>query len=126
MSKKVSIDQAANEILKIMKEYADTVSEDTKPVYKQIAKEATQEVRRGSPELTGDYKKGWGNSKIKETSTEIELIIHNKTDYQLTHLLENGHPSRNGGRVPPIKHIEPVEQQMQEKLLKKVKAVIKR
>ena len=47
-----------------------------------------------SPKDTGDYKKGW---RIKQDKARKSIIVHNATDYQLTHLLEHGHVKRNGG-----------------------------
>ena len=49
-----------------------------------------------------DINKGFGT---------VEAEIYNKTDYQLTHLLEKSHLTRNGGKTTPQVHIAPVEEQ---------------
>ena len=85
----------------------------------KIAKEGVQKLRNTSPKKTGDYAKGW---RVKrERGRDIPVVtIHNKTDYQLTHLLENGHIVRNAkgeyGRTHGIKHIAPVEEWAQSAL----------
>lgn len=59
----------------------------------------------------GKYAKGWEAKKTTQHSYAPEYIVRNKTDYQLTHLLENGHAvigkdgvRREGsyGKVPHI------------------------
>ena len=63
-------------------------------------------LKADSPEKTGDYAKGW---RMKKTSKGY--IVHNKTDYQLTHLLEHGHARKGGGRDVKAKvHIRPAEE----------------
>ena len=75
-----------------------------------VAKEAAQKLRNTSPVKTGSYAKGWGTKKLGET----DVIVYNRTDASLTHLLENGHVIRNKkgtyGRAPAHKHIKPVEE----------------
>ena len=66
-------------------------------------------------EKTGKYSKGWGQTKQKDS-----IIIHNKKRASLTHLLEKGHAKRNGGRVAPIKHIEPVEEFIKKEMVNRI------
>ena len=76
----------------------------------RVAKESVQKLRNTSPRKTGSYAKGWGTKK----EGDMDVVVHNRTDYQLTHLLENGHIIRNKkgtyGRTRGIKHIAPVEE----------------
>lgn len=76
----------------------------------QVSKESAQKLQNTSPRKTGSYARGWTVKK----DGKLGAIVHNKTDYQLTHLLENGHVIRNKkgtyGRAPGIKHIAPVEE----------------
>ena len=75
-----------------------------------VAKEAAQKLRNTSPVKTGSYAKGWGTKK----QGEADVVVYNRTDASLTHLLENGHVIRNKkgtyGRAPAHKHIKPVEE----------------
>ena len=97
-----------------MKELLNEVDKDvqnsTKRNIDSVAKECVQKLKNTSPVKTGSYAKGWGTKR----QGDMDVVVHNRTDYQLTHLLENGHVIRNKkgtyGRAPGIKHIKPVEE----------------
>lgn len=99
----------AAQMADLMDEVNKDVEKSAKTNIQKVAKEAAQKLKNTSPVRTGSYASGWGTKK----EGDMDVIVHNRTDYQLTHLLENGHIIRNKkgtyGRVPGIKHIKPVE-----------------
>lgn len=117
----VKVSQLNNAIADALSEYTDEVEEELKQVQKKVATNGVKKLKQRSPKRTGDYSKGWRIKKTKKGYT-----IHNATDYQLTHLLENGHAKRGGGRVKPKKHIEPVEQETIQEFIEETERVIKR
>lgn len=123
---KVKIDGLADAIIKELSEYNQEVTDGVKQEVKSVANECKTEIQQNSPKLTGSYRKGWREKTMYESADDIRISIYNKTDYQLTHLLENGHAKVNGGRVEGKPHIGPAEQHAEEKLLKKVKVVVRK
>lgn len=107
-----------------MEDLLDEVSKRVKGVMqtsiKQTAVETAQKLRNTSPVKTGSYAKGWKAGRRNGD----DYVVHNATDYQLTHLLENGHVIKNKkgtyGRTHPIKHIKPVEEWASDELPRKV------
>lgn len=97
-----------------MKELLDDISqeakESTKKGINKISKESVSKLKSTSPKKSGSYASGWAVKK----EGEMDAVVYNRTDYQLTHLLENGHVIRNKkgtyGRTSGRKHIAPVEQ----------------
>ena len=76
----------------------------------EAGKVAKQQISQTAPRKTGRYAKSWAVKKISETSNSLEVTVHSKNRYMLTHLLENGHAKRGGGRVAAIPHIAPAEE----------------
>lgn len=99
----------------LMEEINFEVKEATEAAFNAIAKETVQDLRNNSPKKTGDYAKGWTSKKAADG-----YVVYNKTDWQLTNLLEDGHAIVNKkgryGRVNGIKHIEPARDKAAEKL----------
>ena len=46
--------------------------------------------------------------------------MYNDEKYQISHLLENGYQSKNGGRVPGRPHIDPASQEAAQSLTAKI------
>lgn len=115
----------------ILAGYGDDIQEMIDIEANKIAKEGVKTLKATSPKNKrnsthrGKYAKGW-RAKKENSRGSIHYIIHNATDYQLTHLLEKPHLKRNGGYTSPIVHIKPVEQQCISKYIKNVENGIRK
>ena len=98
-----NINNFANEITKILRDYTEDVEQGMEEARDKIAKDTVKTLKQTSPENTGKYKKSW---KVKTDGTK--KIIHNTVP--ITHLLEHGHAKVGGGRVAPRVHIRPAEE----------------
>lgn len=104
----------------ILNEYEERVQDVTDKAITKTAREAVQQLKNTSPKRTGDYAKGWSVKKVGR----LTQTIYNKTDWQLTHLLNNGHIVRNKygeyGRVNGDNHIGKVEQWAGDEVVTKI------
>jgi hypothetical protein len=120
MGRTVRIDDLADEVMKGLKEYASLATEDLKAAVKHAGDTTKEEIERTATKRTGKYRKSWAIKKTKETSDSIQVVVHSKKRYRLTHLLENGHAKRGGGRVAAIPHIAPAEKVGEDQLINEV------
>jgi hypothetical protein len=125
MSQKVSIDEMGDIIMKELEEYAKLATDDMKDAVKDTAKSVKKDIEGSAPVLTGQYKKSWSIKSISENANSIDMVVHSKNRYQLTHLLEYGHAKRGGGRVEGKSHIAPAEQRGNETLVKTIEQKLK-
>lgn len=120
-SKIKGIGDLSNDISKALSTFTNEVTEGLEEAKDKVAKNTVKNLKSlDHPKLTGDYAKGWAKKKIGTAQ-----IVHNRTEYQLTHLLEKGHAKAGGGRVTAIRHIEPAEDKAIEEYLKEVEKVIR-
>lgn len=116
-------DQLADTIKKELDDLEENTIDKVKRSVQEAADMAVKDLKATSPKKTGKYAKSWTQKKVKETSSEKEIVVHARR-YQLTHLLENGHAKRGGGRVAARAHIKPVEEKVSEKLENDIKRKI--
>lgn len=104
----------AVQLSQILSEYSEEVVDATNSSIDKVSKEAAKMLRNNSPKKTGSYARGWGTKAERGHGGIKTVTVHNRTDYQLTHLLEKGHVIRNKkgtyGRAPAHPHIKPVEE----------------
>ena len=121
----IKIDDLSQVIAKELEAYKQGIVDGVKKEIKSSAQDLRKDIQANSPDDTGDYRKGWRERVAYESPDDIRMTVYNKTDYQLTHLLEYGHAKVGGGRVEGHPHIGPAEERMEKKLIQDIKAVIK-
>ncbi len=109
-NRRVSVDQMADVIMDGLMEYAELAVDVMKDCVKKAGDTVKKETQASAPVRSGKYKKSWAVKRQRETSNTLEVVVHSRNRYQLTHLLEKGHAKRGGGRVKAIPHIAPAEQ----------------
>ena len=124
-NQKIPIDGLADAIVKELAAYNQEVTDGMKGAVKEAAKECTKQIKQNSPVLTGSYRKGWTDKVMYDGREDIRVTVYNRTDYQLTHLLEHGHAKVNGGRVAGKAHIGPAAQDAEDKLLREIQVVVR-
>lgn len=92
----------------ILNDYTEEIQVAITEEAEKVAKEGADKLKISSPKRTGKYSKGWRVKTIKGFGF-INCTIYNSTNWQLTHLLEKSHLTRNGGKTTPKVHIAPVD-----------------
>lgn len=114
------MEKLQQQLEEILNDYATEVRETVDNCCMETARECGNKLKQTSPKKSGKYAKGWAVKEVKHGIGASTWVVHNKTSYQLTHLLEKGHAKRNGGRVRAIPHIKPVETWAQNELPKEI------
>lgn len=126
MSEKVKIEDLGKEIAKIYEEYAEATVETVDKVTREVAKETVEELKKTAPSghrTSKKYKDSFNFKKLSSPKAKKSKIVYSD-QYRLTHLLEDGHITRNGGHTQPQPHWKPAEEKAVEKLLKQLKQEI--
>jgi len=130
MSDIITPDELAQTLADYCKGYTEEIREKVGEGIKEIGEEAVSEIKELAPVYAGEntgtpkgaYKRSWTYRIDKERGL-IEVTVYVKgKHYRLTHLLENGHLTRDGTtRSRAIPHISIVNKHAQQKAEKLIK-----
>ena len=123
--KSIRIPDFNKAIQKIVDEYGEDVTESTKKAVVKVAEIAKKEIQEDANVRTGAYRAGWTVKKDASSRLRTEAIVHNRTRYQLAHLLEKGHALRGGGRAEAFPHIKPAEEHAIKNMKEPMKKIAK-
>lgn len=127
--RRVKANEFGAELAKLLNDYAGDVGEATRQAAVKAAKAAVKEIKAAAPVDTGGYRKGWTRAEERLNRLNTTEIVHNRSKYQLTHLLEKGHALRRGGRttgqVKAKPHIAQAEEHAIENMRKAVEEIAK-
>lgn len=113
-------------IKKALEDYSEEVGEGVRKAAEKTAREAVQKLKATSPKETGGYAAGWTSKKVRIAGKGdvVDITVYNRDKPGLTHLLEKGHATVNGGRAPAHVHIKPVEEEAVRRFEERVQEVI--
>lgn len=122
----IKVDQLSKEIMARLDTYTADIVEGMNTAGQRVAREGVAELLSASPKRTGKYRRGW-SVKVEPTYRgPMRFTLHNKERPRLTHLLEHGHATRDGGRTQAQPHIDPVGDKVAADYYAAVEEVIRR
>ena len=123
----IKTDDFAKEVVKTLEEYSDRTTVALYDEIRNAINAARKEARQKSPGRPPKvYAKGWRTQISKESSTEASAAAFAGKLSPITHLLEYGHATRNGGRTREFPHVapapEPAEKYLDEALPRRLES----
>lgn len=127
MSTGVSIDGLADAIKEELTIYSKDIINGIKLKAKESMSELVEQTKATAP--VGNRKKHYKDSitskKAEESDRSVKYVWYvNGPDYRLSHLLENGHALRNGGRYSGTQFIKNASDPILDKYIKAVEELI--
>lgn len=94
-------EQFSSALEKVLKEYREEAFEVCEKTAKTTARQATSRLKQTSAVgAQGKYARGWSHKAENKGTYFYTDTVYNRTDYQLTHLLEKPHDTGYGGHYP--------------------------
>lgn len=118
---------------KLLQQYGTEVTATLNRCIEKTGKETKKRLRNDTTfNDTGEYAKGWNTITEKRRLQPTKVIVANTGKHGgLAHLLEHGHPIRNGqngnmtyGGWDGKEHIAPIEEEMQQYFIDEVEQAL--
>ena len=118
---RVSPEGLAAAVTSALNETRELTEEALTKAIDKTARETVARIKSAAPSRTGTYAKGWGSKVTEKLSGRgaYGRTVHNKTRYQLTHLLQHGHGGPRPARAYP--HI-PSDEDTEETLVRNLES----
>ena len=92
-------EQFEEAVIEALAQYGDHVTDILEVATKNAARGSAKELKASAP-TGGSYARGWSHKAKKGGAYKLSETVYNRTDYQLTHLLEKPHATGGGGHYP--------------------------
>lgn len=94
---KVSPDDLGKIVKKVMGEYSEEAREAINEVGTDVARDTVKHLKSIHIGKRQRYCRGWRHKQTVDKTYSGAFTVYNATDYQLTHLLNNDHPTGEQG-----------------------------
>ena len=87
-------DSVYKQLEAVFDEVQNTCTVESKRVLRKHANKLTRQIKKDSPKRKGGtqkYAKGWTTETEHESAFDLSLVVRNKAEPTLPHLLENSH-----------------------------------
>ena len=128
MSTTISTNQLSDAIAKELNIYGKNVIDGVKKEAKKSMSQLVKDTKATAPvgKRQNHYRDSIKSKKTAESDRGVEYTWYvDGSDYRLSHLLENGHALRDGGRVEGTHFIKKASDPILEKYIQAVEEVIK-
>lgn len=125
--KTIEIDALEGELNSLLVNYNKEIVAGVKKETKKTMKEFVKNTKEDAPYRYGYYHDAITSKKVAESNDRLVMKWYVKgSDYRLTHLLENGHATRNGGRTKAFKFVSKNVEKIEKLYMARLKGVIRK